>query len=382
MDSKRIKALQQQNPPILTPKIQRMRRLGQSLVDQGTSNAPVNHWLQGVARVAQAYVGRKQLDEADKLETQKRLELAEALAGPFNSEGGTGGRYDQLAKAFLGQGDTNSAINLYLKGRPQPQQKPWYASTDETGNTVIDPSYMNMRRDIATAGRPNVSVSTGMNESERSKSYGKHLGEHFGKEFTGMQQASAKANQEDTKLDRLDQLLDQANTGATAGITQPLKRIGKDLGLDLEQLGISDDVSATEAAEALSNQMALELRNPAGGAGMPGALSDKDREFLVSMVPRLQMTHEGRKQLIETRRRLNRRSMDVANLARQYQQKRGMLDDGFYAELEAYSQQNPLFGDIKAPQEQTAGPQPGMIEDGYRFNGGNPADPNSWEKVQ
>jgi hypothetical protein len=28
-----------------------------------------------------------------------------------------------------------------------------------------------------------------------------------------------------------------------------------------------------------------------------------------------------------------------------------------------------------------AGPQPGHIEDGYQFKGGNPADPNSWVKV-
>lgn len=28
------------------------------------------------------------------------------------------------------------------------------------------------------------------------------------------------------------------------------------------------------------------------------------------------------------------------------------------------------------------GPQPGAVEDGYRFRGGNPADPNSWEPVQ
>lgn len=33
-------------------------------------------------------------------------------------------------------------------------------------------------------------------------------------------------------------------------------------------------------------------------------------------------------------------------------------------------------------QPQGGGPQPGMVEDGYRFKGGNPADPNSWERVQ
>ena len=27
------------------------------------------------------------------------------------------------------------------------------------------------------------------------------------------------------------------------------------------------------------------------------------------------------------------------------------------------------------------GPQPGVVEDGYRFKGGNPADPNAWEPV-
>ena len=32
-------------------------------------------------------------------------------------------------------------------------------------------------------------------------------------------------------------------------------------------------------------------------------------------------------------------------------------------------------------QPQQGGPQPGAIEDGHRFKGGNPADPNSWEPV-
>lgn len=40
-----------------------------------------------------------------------------------------------------------------------------------------------------------------------------------------------------------------------------------------------------------------------------------------------------------------------------------------------------IGGMAAAPQAASSGPQPGMIEDGYQFVGGNPADPNSWKPV-
>ncbi len=102
-------------------------------------------------------------------------------------------------------------------------------------------------------------------------------------------------------------------------------------------------VAPAEAAMALSNEMALQLRNPASGAGMPGQLSDKDREFLVSMVPGLGQTRAGRKLLINARKKMNRRAQEVAARARAYLRDHGTLDTGFEDELADWAEENPLF---------------------------------------
>lgn len=39
-------------------------------------------------------------------------------------------------------------------------------------------------------------------------------------------------------------------------------------------------------------------------------------------------------------------------------------------------------GGVSDPAQQSRGPRPGDIEDGYRFRGGDPSNPNSWEQVR
>jgi hypothetical protein len=98
-----------------------------------------------------------------------------------------------------------------------------------------------------------------------------------------------------------------------------------------------------EAAMALANQAALELRSPAGGAGMPGALSDADRNYLVSMTPNQAQSAQGRAQIIRDYIAVQQRNMQVAQFVRNYEKKYGKLDNGFFDQLQQWSNANPLF---------------------------------------
>jgi hypothetical protein len=87
---------------------------------------------------------------------------------------------------------------------------------------------------------------------------------------------------------------------------------------------------------------------------MPGAMSDKDREFLVSMVPGIATTSQGRAQMIATMKKLDERNQEVAQMARDYRREKGKLDEGFFDLLRAHSDANPLFEGVQAPQASPA----------------------------
>jgi hypothetical protein len=187
----------------------------------------------------------------------------------------------------------------------------------------------------ATEFAPPTSV---VNLPGQEKAESKAVGEFFGKTYADIQSAGALATNKINKVERLNTLLDGVQTGK-------LTPLGVDLASTAASLGFKIDpkLGNKQAADALSKEMALELRNPSGGAGMPGALSNSDREFLMSMTPGLTSDPAGRKLISESMVKLAKRDQDVAKLARDYRKRKGSLDEGFYDELAKFSDANPLF---------------------------------------
>jgi hypothetical protein len=178
---------------------------------------------------------------------------------------------------------------------------------------------------------------------KEAEAEGAAVGSYMGKRYEQYLEGEKSARTEDANLSRMDQLLENVETGKFKGTTVEIKKAAKAFGIDLNSMGIADDVAPTEAARALSNEMALQLRNPAGGAGMPGAMSDADRVFLASMVPGIETTREGRKLQIYTRRKINERRILEAKEASAYRKKYGRLDDGFIEQMQQFADANPMF---------------------------------------
>ena len=209
----------------------------------------------------------------------------------------------------------------------------------------------------AGIGKPLVNVNMG-----GSSEYNKALDKKFADQYITIQDGAQQAHNKLATLSGLESALNQADyTGAGAETLLSVKQGARALGIDVGNL------SAEETARALGNQLALQLRSPSGGAGMPGAMSDKDREFLVASVPSLTKTPQGNARLIGYMKKVEQRNIEVANLAQEYANKHGQIDNGFYQFLSQWSDAHPLFtqSDMAAPPQGGGDPEIDMLLQKY-----------------
>lgn len=180
-----------------------------------------------------------------------------------------------------------------------------------------------------------------MGESERAAktTYSQERSKAWAKIADEMRETWNSANNKNMMIDRLDILMADPNitSGTLAEAISDLKGIANSLGINIA------GKPAEDAIRAISNEFALELRNPRGGAGMPGAMSDADRRFLAQIPPGLSQSREGRQLIMLGMRALNTRHQQVAEMATEYENTHGRLDNGFDQKMRAWSKQTPLF---------------------------------------
>lgn len=167
---------------------------------------------------------------------------------------------------------------------------------------------------------------------------GEKEGTDFGEEYSRIQAAAPAAQARLNQVDQLEQLLGDIDSGSLATTGVRVAELAKSFGLNIDP-----KLGAKQAALALGNGLALQLRNPSAGAGMPGSLSNSDRDFLVSMLPSLMQTASGRKQLIASMRLMAQRDKDIAKLARDYKKEHGQYDEYFNDTLAQWSDEHPIF---------------------------------------
>jgi len=233
-------------------------------------------------------------------------------------------------------------VKMIQKGEPKPaaignEFQVFVDSRRKAGKT--DAAILNEWNEIelgrkkAGATRVSQTVTT-REETEEAKAVGKGQGERYNEII----KAGDTGIKNKSQYSRLEQLLEGVNTGKLTPAGTQVAAVANSLGLNIDK-----NLGNKQAAVALTNMLALELRNPAGGAGMPGAMSDKDREFLTASVPSLSQSPEGNKLMIQYAKAIAQRNIDVARLATAYRRKNKTLDIGFNDELAAWSESHPLF---------------------------------------
>lgn len=162
----------------------------------------------------------------------------------------------------------------------------------------------------------------------------------FAKRYDDISAASGKASELLGLYDLAGQALDTGvRTGFGAEAELSLKQLGSAMGIPVDQ----DQLAGGELVRAVQNRMALTMRSPDGGMGMPGALSDRDIKFLKDSQIGIDRSPEGNRKMLEAFRKIERRKIEIAALADQYIETNGRLDQGFNKVVREYAEANPLF---------------------------------------
>lgn len=243
--------------------------------------------------------------------------------------------------------------NAEYKGAETAATERAKAGQDFVTMPMPDGSTRMVRRDMAAGlmgggnagGFPGSIAGLGVSQSPADKTYQDENAKAAAGQYQALQSAGMKAPGQIAKYKQLDTLLANHDGGKLSPLGMDIAQLGNSLGLKIDK-----NLPNKEAATALTNELALALRDPSSGGGMPGAMSDADRQFLMSSVPNLSQSTQGRRQMVQMYTGVLQRNQDVAGMARKWQQRYGRLDavnpatgKSFQDNLQEWATRNPLF---------------------------------------
>lgn len=186
------------------------------------------------------------------------------------------------------------------------------------------------------------------------------------KQAQAKQTYSQIAGSLDQASQKVDELLKHPGLSANTGLSGALNLPKYMPGSDAKDASIMLDNLKSKLRIDLLKDLKTEGKNGSSGLGQ---LSDKEGQVLETYLENL-----DRAQSEPAMRKA------LGNLQTFFQQSKGRFTDTY----------NTLYGNPNSPNVSAAqGAQParttpkvGDVDGGYRFKGGNPGDPNAWEKAQ
>lgn len=244
----------------------------------------------------------------------------------------------QLMAAGLQPGTPEFQAAILQNVNPDQRPTSLMQNAQAAGLQPGSPEY---RQFIADNARSGTTVNVGAGE----KAWDTESAKLFAKRYDDISSAAMNAQQMMGMYDLAEQALNSGvRTGLAADAEITLRQLGAAMGMDTDP----EKLAGGELIRAVQNRMALIMRSPDGGMGMPGALSDRDIRFLKDSQIGIDRSPEGNMAMLQAFRAMEQRKIQISQLADDYIQQNGRLDAGFNRTVREFANSNPLF-DVSKP---------------------------------